>query len=149
MDRVAAPSAGQGTAPPQALPQGRGWAVLHTDAGIVLRLLAGGGDVRLTADQVRALRQGDVTAATLLEQAGLPAAPLQAIPQPPQAPVYGTQVILSPEARRRAGAADTAAAADGASAQGRQGRAGPTLPRTAWIVLGATALLLAVFLGRA
>lgn len=142
MDRVA--PAGQGQSAPQAagLPQGHGWAVVATDAGFILRLLAAGGDLRVSEAEVAALRRGEVTGEALLERAGMA---LPAPPHTPQPPIYGTSVSISDEGRRKAGQGSDAPATNG---QEQGAAAGQPLPRAAWIAAGVLALLLAVLLGK-
>ncbi|OYU19398.1 MAG: hypothetical protein CFE34_05445 [Rhodobacteraceae bacterium PARR1] len=135
------------TAPPQAahpvgsLPHGRGWAVVATDAGFLLRLLVSGGELRVSEAEVQALRRGEVTGEALLERAGMATPSPHA---PPQVPIYGTTVSISAEGRRRAGQGDKSLA--GGSRGGAQdkdsGQGQKPLPRMEWIAAGAVFALM-------
>ena len=118
------------------LPHGRGWAVVATDAGFLLRLLVSGAELRVSEAEVQALKRGEVTGETLLERAGM------ALPTPhaPQVPIYGTTVSISAEGRRRAGQGDASAPAFGGGREAGQGPR-PVLPRIEWIAAGAVLAL--------
>ena len=70
MERITptAPTAGAQAA---SLPQGRGWAVVATDAGFLLRILATGAELRVSEAEVQAIKRSEVTGEALLERAGM------------------------------------------------------------------------------
>jgi hypothetical protein len=142
MERVTPTGPAQGPAQAAGLPHGRGWAVVATDAGFILRLMATGADLRLSEADMAALRRGEVTGEALLERAGmaLPAPPAQ-VPQPP---IFGTTVSISDEGRRKAGQAGRPAAAPETE---QDIAAGWQIPRPAWIAAGVILLLLALLMG--
>ncbi|MEY4984511.1 MAG: hypothetical protein RIR62_2777 [Pseudomonadota bacterium] len=148
MERVAPTAQGQAATAAASLPQGRGWAVVATEAGFVLRLLASGGALRITDAEVAALKRGELTGEALLERGGMaPPAPHPAPPHAPPPPIYGTGVSISDEGRQKAAGQGgrTTAAPDG-----EEGAvAGWQVPRAAWIAAGALALLLAILAGMA
>jgi len=120
-----------------ALPHGRGWAVVATDAGFLLRLLVSGAELRVSEAEVQALKRGEVTGEALLERAGMALPTAHA----PQGPIYGTTVTISAEGRRRAGqgeAKDPGAGRGGAGGEGPK----PTLPKIEWIAAGGVLVLL-------
>ena len=139
MERITPNAPTQGTHGIGALPHGRGWAVVATDAGFLLRLLVSGAELRVSEAEVQALKRGEVTGEALLERAGM------ALPTPhaPQAPIYGTTVSISAEGRRRAGQGgnkDPGAGGAGAGGQGAGRR--PSRPKVEWIAAGALIALL-------
>ena len=137
MERITPNAPTQGTHGIGALPHGRGWAVVATDAGFLLRLLVSGAELRVSEAEVQALKRGEVTGEALLERAGM------ALPTPhaPQGPIYGTTVMISAEGRRRAGQGDASAPETGG---GRGEGQGPTpgLPKVEWIAAGGVLILL-------
>jgi hypothetical protein len=121
-----------------ALPHGRGWAVVATDGGLLIRLLFSGAELKVTEADVQAMKRGDVTGEALLERAGM------ALPSPnaPQMPIYGTTVSISAEGRRRVGQGQTKTSAAARSGEQRQGEGQRPLPRIEWIAAGAVFALM-------
>lgn len=142
MERVPPIGPAHATAQPAALPHGRGWSVVATDAGFILRLMATGAELRLTEAEVTALKRGEVTAEMLLDREGLALPPQHAL----QPPIYGTTVSFSDEGRRKAGQAGQAPATADTE---QDAAAGWQVPRAGWIAAGALTLLLALLLGMA
>jgi len=138
MERITPTALTKGPAPVTGLPQGRGWTVVATDAGFLLRLLVSGAELRVSEAEVQALRRGEVTGEALLERAGMATPSPHA---PPQTPIYGTTVTISAEGRRRAGQGDRTTSA---AARGEEQERGGTgrLPKVEWIAAGAMAALL-------
>lgn len=139
MERITPTAPTPGPHPVQALPHGRGWAVVATDAGFLLRLLVSGGELRVSEAEVQALRRGEVTGEALLERAGM-ATPMPHAP--PQVPIYGTTVSISAEGRLRAGQGQTNTSAAARGGDQRQGAGQRPLPRTEWIAAGAVFALM-------
>lgn len=116
------------------IPLGKGWVLEPMEAGFLLRALAQGGQVRLTATEAQAVRQGDITPEVMAAQLGLTF---------PQAPAgAAVTMAFSAEAMRLAGAGK----AVGAKATPPQDEtatrgAGVGLPRVAWIGVAMIALL--------
>jgi len=138
MERITPNAPTQGTHGIGALPHGRGWAVVATDAGFLLRLLVSGAELRVSEAEVQALKRGEVTGEALMEQAGM----ATAMPQPQaQPPIYGTTVTISAEGRRRAGEAK---AKNPGAGRGGAGDGGPKpgLPKVEWIAAGGVLILL-------
>ncbi len=139
MERITPTAPTPGPHSVQALPQGRGWAVVATDAGFLLRLLVSGGELRVSEAEVQALRRGEVTGEALLERAGMATPSPHA---PPQVPIYGTTVSISAEGRRRAGqGGKPAGLRDGEQDRG-SGQGQRPLPRIEWIAAGAVFVLM-------
>lgn len=140
MERVTPTNPPQAAYAASALPHGRGWAVVATDAGLMIRLMFSGAELRVTEADVRAMKRGEVTGEALLERAGIALPSLNA----PQMPIYGTTVSISAEGRRRAGQGGRnnpgAARGGGEARDSGQGQA-PRL-RLEWIAVGAVFALL-------
>ena len=124
----AAPGAGR------VIPLGKGWALEPMEAGFLLRALAQGVQVRLTAAEAQAVRQGDITPEAMAVQHGM------VLPHPPSG--ASVTVAFSAEAIRLAGAgkavgAKAAPPPDETATRG----AGVGLPRVAWIGVAMIALL--------
>lgn len=140
MERVTPTNLPQAAYAASALPHGRGWAVVSTDAGLMIRLMFSGAELRVTEADVRAMKRGEVTGEALLERAGM------ALPAPNagQMPIYGTTVSISAEGRRRAGQGGRTTSGTtrggGEARDSGQGQA-PRL-RLEWIVVGAVLALL-------
>lgn len=139
MERVTPITLPQAAYTASALPHGRGWAVVATDAGLLIRLMFSGAELRVTEAEVQAMKRGEVTGEALLERAGI------ALPTPnaPPMPIYGTTVSISAEGRRRAGQGGRtnpgAARGGGVTRDSGQGQA--PRPRLEWIAAGAVLAL--------
>lgn len=120
-------------------PVGRGWMLLAVEAGFVLRNAAQGLDLRLTAGDAEALRQGEVTPEAVAARMG----------HPQHLPPGAVTVAFSPEAMRLSGRMGEAkggkAGAKGTTPPRRAGPAKGPLP-TAWIGAGCLALLVLVII---
>lgn len=140
MERVTPTTPTQAAYSAAALPQGRGWAVVATEAGLLIRLMFSGAELKVTEAEVRAMKRGEVTGEALLERAGI------ALPTPnaPQMPIYGTTVSISAEGRRRAGQGGrtTSGAARGGGEARVSGQGQAPRLRLDWIVVGAAFALL-------
>ena len=141
MERITPTAPTLGTHPVGSLPHGRGWAVVATDAGFLLRLLVSGAELRVSEAEVQAIKRGEVTGEALLERAGIATPSPHA---PPQVPVYGTTVTISAEGRRRAGQGEKspASAARGGAQDKDDGQGQRPLPRMEWIAAGAVLALM-------
>lgn len=95
------PHAAQGAG--RVIPLGKGWVLEPLEAGFLLRALAQGTQVRLTAAEAQAVRQGDISAEAMAAQHGV-------VPPHPTSGASVT-VAFSAEAIRLAGAGKTAAKA--------------------------------------
>lgn len=125
---------------------GSGFTVFDTKDGPVLRATASKAEVPITDAQVRSLGRGEVGAETLLNRAGL-----SLNPGAPHAPIYGTSVAFSPEARRLAGRSkvdeeDRTAKAGGAGRKQGAGGKGQ-MPAVSPTMIVAGGLLLLLLLG--
>lgn len=80
---------------PGALLHGPGWALLQVQGGFMLQAVEGGHTVRLSQDEVAALRRGDLTAEAAFARHGFAIPTLN--------PLQQTSVAFSPEALQRAG----------------------------------------------
>lgn len=130
---------------------GKGWHLIDTDRGFLLRALVGaeGGrspDVPVTEAEATALRQGDVTAAELFSRAGVSLTALQ------QAHIYATNVSFSDEARRLSGMGQATGgtakrAGGGAGGADAPQNAPPPLPlRPVALAAGVAVLIFIAFL---
>ena len=124
----AAPGAGR------VIPLGKGWALEPMEAGFLLRALAQGAQVRLTATEAQAVRQGDITSEAMAVQHGM------VLSHPPSG--ASVTVAFSAEAMRLAGTGKAAGAKavptqDETAARG----AGVGLPRMALVGAAMIALL--------
>jgi hypothetical protein len=118
------------------IPLGQGWVLEPMETGFLLKALAIGAAVRVTAEEAQAVRQGEVAPESLAARHGM------ALPQMP--PGAAVMVAFSDEAMRLAGKGREA----GAETGGRTGdglpgagQAGIALPRMAMIGAAVVALL--------
>ena len=131
---------------PGALLHGPGWALLQVQGGFMLQAVEGGHSIRLSPDEVAALRRGDLTAEAAFARNGFAIPTLNPAPQ--------TNVVFSPEALRRAGLkAPTGTRGKPATGESRTNQKGaaPQFPalQPGLILIGVLALIAIALIFRA